>query len=301
LTLAEAEPDRTLFTMPATDWFLSSQDQISAGAITMLADAAVACGVMIGLPPATPYTTAELSMTFLIPCAPGGDLKAIGRPLHNGRPLALAHVWVQDGRGINVAHGTSSCYILPPIDGVDPPDDLPPFTPPAYPTPDPYMRPAEGATIPWEIWRTMSGLELLGRQIAGDLPSPPIHFLTGMTLREATGGRVTFTLPAHEWLTSPIRTVQGGAIAMLAHAALATAVTSTLEAGAAYRPVDVKVNFLRPVLADGRELVAHGIVIHRGRTLAVATADVTGADGKLIATATGSTMILSERPAFDGG
>lgn len=45
---------------------------------------------------------------------------------------------------------------------------------------------------------------------------------------------------------------------MLAHAALATAVTSTLEAGTAYRPVDVKVNFLRPVFADRTDLVAKG-------------------------------------------
>jgi len=54
-----------IFSMPATDWFLSSQDHISVGAITMLADAALGSAVQIGLPPATPYTTAELSMTFL--------------------------------------------------------------------------------------------------------------------------------------------------------------------------------------------------------------------------------------------
>ena len=85
---------------------------------------------------------------------------------------------------------------------------------------------------------------------------------------------------------------------MLAHAAFATAVTSTLEAGSAYRPVDVKVNFLRPALAaEGAEFVAHGTVTHRGRTLAVATGDELSPDGKTIATATGSTIILPERPA----
>ena len=82
---------------------------------------------------------------------------------------------------------------------------------------------------------------------------------------------------------------------VLAHAALATAVTSTLEAGEAYRPVDVKVNFLRPVFADGLDLNATGVVTHRGKTLAVATADVVGPGGKKVATATGSTMIRSDR------
>jgi uncharacterized protein (TIGR00369 family) len=117
-----------------------------------------------------------------------------------------------------------------------------------------------------------------------------------MTLREVAEGQVTFTMPASKWLTSPARTMQGGTIAMLAHAALTTAVTSTLEAGAAYRPVDVKVNFLRPGIADGRDLSAHGSVLHRGRTLAVALADVVNSDGKKVATATGSVIILPERP-----
>ncbi|MGH2728443.1 MAG: PaaI family thioesterase, partial [Actinomycetota bacterium] len=58
----------------------------------------------------------------------------------------------------------------------------------------------------------------------------------------------------------------------------------------------VKVNFLRPALPDGTELVAHGSVLHRGRTLAVGLADVVNAEGRKVATATGSTIILPERP-----
>jgi uncharacterized protein (TIGR00369 family) len=55
------------------------------------------------------------------------------------------------------------------------------------------------------------------------------------------------------------------------------------------------VNFLRPVFADGLDLTATGVVTHRGKTLAVATADVVGAGGKKVATATGSTMIAPDR------
>jgi uncharacterized protein (TIGR00369 family) len=295
LKFESVEEDEIVVSMPATDWFLSSQKHISVGAITMLADAALACAVQIGLPPATPYTTAEISMTFLAPCAPGGDLRAIGTPLHDGRPLGLSQAWVEDGRGRRVAHGTSSCFVLPKIEGLERADDLPLPEVKEYATPDPYLRPALGEIIEWDVWRALPGEEILQRQIAGDLPQPPIHYLSGMTLEKASRGSVTFTMPAHEWLTSPLRTIQGGATAMLAHAALATAVTSTLEAGEAYRPVDVKVNFLRPLLADGRDVVAEGIVTHRGKTLAVASADVLAADGKKIASATGSTMILPER------
>jgi Thioesterase superfamily len=62
-------------------------------------------------------------------------------------------------------------------------------------------------------------------------------------------------------------------------------------------PVDLKVYFLRPVLPDGRDLVARGTVIHRGRSMAVGTSDVFDADGKKVALATGSAVILPGRPA----
>ena len=296
MALTEVDEGYAVFEMPASGWFLSSQDAISAGALTMLADGSLGCAVLTGLPAATPYTTSELSMSFLKPCAATGTIRAIGRLLHMDSPLALSDVWVEDARGERVAHGTSTCMVLPTMEGIDPPGELPAIAPPEYESPNPYERPPAGATIPWDEWRTMRGVDILTRQIAGELPQPPIHYLTGMTLREASEGNVAFSMPATEWLTSPLRTVQGGAIAMLAHAAFATAVTSTLDAGSAYRPVDVKVNFLRPVFPDGKELVARGTVTHRGRTLGVATAEVFGTDGKKVAIATGSTMILPERP-----
>ncbi len=295
LMIEELSEDRVVFAIPASDWFLSSQEHVSAGALTMLADAAFGCAVMLGMPGSTPFSTSELSMTFLKPCRAKGVIRAIGTPISDGRPLAIAQTWIEDDAGERVAFGTSTCFVQPPVKEIKLPQ-LPPVAEHAADgSPDPFERAASGQAIAWERWRSMSGHEILARQIAGDLPQPPIHYLTGMTLREAGPGRVTFTMPAHRWLTSALRTVQGGAIAMLAHAALATAATATLEAGEAYRPVDVKVNFLRPVFADGLDLVATGVVTHRGRTLAVATADVVGPGGKKVATATGSTMITPNR------
>ncbi|HVL90995.1 MAG TPA: PaaI family thioesterase, partial [Actinomycetota bacterium] len=190
LMFREAGDGRAVFTLPATDWFLSSQDQISAGAITMLADAAVAAAIFHTLPSATPMTTWDLTMTFLRPCPAGGELRATGKLLRSDRPLSLAEVWVEDDQGQQVAHGTSSCFILPSIDGVPEPEDLSIFgyDAPVYDTPDPYLRPAPGEVIPWDRWRALSGIEILQGQIAGDLPAPPIHYLTGMTLTEAAEG-----------------------------------------------------------------------------------------------------------------
>lgn len=122
--------------------------------------------------------------------------------------------------------------------------------------------------------------------------------LCGITPVEAETGRATWTMPASEWLCAPVPDrLYGGAIAMLAGTAIDGAVQTTLPAGTALAPVDLKVYFLRPVLPDGRDLVARGTVIHRGRGMAVGTSEVFDAGGKKVAVATGSAVLLPGRPA----
>ena len=84
---------------------------------------------------------------------------------------------------------------------------------------------------------------------------------------------------------------------MLADAALASAIQTTAPAGAALVAIDLKVNFFRPVQPDMREILARGRVRHAGRTITVAEAEVVNAHGKAVALATGSAMILADRPA----
>ena len=55
--------------------------------------------------------------------------------------------------------------------------------------------------------------------------------------------------------------------------------------------------FLRPVSPDGRDLIARGTVIHRGRSIAIGTSEGSDGDGKKVAVATGSAVILPGRPA----
>ncbi len=55
----------------------------------------------------------------------------------------------------------------------------------------------------------------------------------------------------------------GSAIAMLADTAIDGTVQTTLPAGTALAPVNLKVYFLRPVSPDGRDLLARGTVIYR--------------------------------------
>ena len=294
----EVGPGTSTFTMPATEWLLSTPGLIQLGTLAILADGPLGSAVQTALPPATPYTTAEMSMSSLRPVGSrSGTLVARGRLIHAGRSLGLSEVRVEDGQGRLVAHGTSRCFVFPPV---APPPETPPgleeVTRPTYPTPDPYLRPRAGEALPQETWNLLSGLEGMRGHITGELPPPPIHHLTGLRPVQAGEGTSTFALPATGWLCSPLGKLEGGAIALLGETALITAVQTTVPAGTSYAPLDLKVNFLRPVWPDGRDMIGRGTVIHRGRTLAVARSEVVDGEGKRISLATGTVMILPGRP-----
>ena len=289
--LADAE-------MPASGWLLNPAGLISGGTLAVLADIAFGCSIDTRLPAGVPYTTAELSMTFLRPARPGGMLDVSGQAIQVGHSVALSEAFLYDRESeVLLAHGTSRCAVLPPIDPLpDPPDELPVLEPPEYDTPDPYLRPPPDGVLGPEIWRELSGAEILERQLRGELPPPPISALTGLRLQSFSEGKATFTLPSTEWLASPLRLVQGGVTAMLADTAMLAAVQTTTPPDLAFAGLDLKVNYLRPAPVNGRDLTAHGEVVHKGRTLAIARARVENADGKPVALATASSMFLPGRP-----
>jgi acyl-coenzyme A thioesterase PaaI-like protein len=85
--------------------------------------------------------------------------------------------------------------------------------------------------IPQAVWAELSGAEILSRQLAGELPAPPLHHLTGLRLTKIGHGTAEVAMPASEWLASPARRLQGGTIAMLADFAMLAAVATTTAAG----------------------------------------------------------------------
>lgn len=286
------------FTMPITDWLRTPQGPITGGVVAILADGPLGCAVQSVLPGATPYTTAELSINMVRPVPSDGTLVGRGRLVHSGRRLGLSEVFVTDNSGRLIAHGTSRCVILPTIEGVPPPPDgLPDVPAVADKFVPPYARPARGEVIDQAIWDARSGLDIMRAHIAGELPAPPIHHLLGCFPAEADDGSCSFTMPATGWLCSPSGLVEGGITACLADLALGGAIQTTLPAGTALAPTDLRVQFIRPDPPDGKKLTARAEVVHRGRSVSVARAEVTNADGKLVALATGSALILPGRRA----
>jgi len=304
LGLTAVEPGGVTFTMPVTDWLLFPQGVVSGATLGILVDAPLGCTVQTALPPATPFTTAEISLRFLRTVVPqSGTLTAKGRLIHAGKTTGVSLVEVTDEAGRLVAVTSTRCAILPrlqvPWEVIEQALKNPPrIREPDWPSPHPYERQVAGEVLSQEIWDGSDGLGVLQSLITGDLPAPPLARFCGITPVGAKAGATTWKMPASGWLCAPIQErLYGGAIAMLAGTAIDGTVQTTLPAGTAFGPVDLKVYFLRPVSPDGRDLVARGTVIHRGRSMAIGTSDVFDADGKKVAVATGSSVILPDRPA----
>jgi uncharacterized protein (TIGR00369 family) len=142
----------------------------------------------------------------------------------------------------------------------------------------------------------LSGLEIWQGIASGDLPRPPIGALMDFGLPVVEEGRIVFASDAAPWMLNPIGSVHGGAIATMLDSAVGCAVHTTLPAGVGYTTLELKVNYIRGVRVDDGELLAEGTVIHRGGTTAIAEGRLTaGSDGRLLAFATTTCLILRPR------
>lgn len=290
--------------IPASPWFANSAGIIPGGMLAVLADAPLGASIHTTVPPGVGFTTAEISLTMLRPVRPDPDgvISGSGQVIHSGRSVALSEAFIfAEPAGDLVAHATSRCSVFPPLDPIpEPPREAPVIDQPLPgSSPDhPLRRPLEGGSLPQDAFESMSGLELIRAQIAGELqPAPPLFHLLGIRPTHAEEGRIDMVLPCSPWLAQSMGNVQGGFLVLLGDVAMTAAVFTTAAAGTAVAPLDLKVNMLRPVVPDGRDLTARAEVVHSGRTLAIANCRIENADGKPVALATGTSMYLQGRPA----
>jgi uncharacterized protein (TIGR00369 family) len=139
---------------------------------------------------------------------------------------------------------------------------------------------------------TMSGLEYIRALLDGSIPPPPIVALMNMTMVSADVGTVTFTCEPNESHYNPIGTVHGGLVCTLLDSVAGCAVQTTLPKGQAYTSLEIKVNYLRPVLATTGTLTAVGTVTKPGRRAAFAEATVSDSAGRLVATASSTLLVF---------
>ncbi|WP_347177047.1 PaaI family thioesterase [Parafrankia sp. EAN1pec] len=142
----------------------------------------------------------------------------------------------------------------------------------------------------------MSGLEFLRAMVDGTVPPPPISRVFDFRPVSVEVGDVVFTCEPDESAYNPIGLVHGGLVCTLLDTATACAVHTTLAAGAAYTSLEIKISYVRPVhVLPGRAntLTAHGWVTRPGRRAAFAQGDVRDAQGRVVATASSTCLVMT--------
>jgi uncharacterized protein (TIGR00369 family) len=101
-----------------------------------------------------------------------------------------------------------------------------------------------------------------------------------------------FELEPAEYQFNPIGSVHGGVLTTLLDSAMGCAVHAMLPAGSGYTTLELKVNFLRRVITQTGRLRCEGSVLHLGRTVATAQARIVDGEGRLVAHATTTCLVM---------
>ena len=152
---------------------------------------------------------------------------------------------------------------------------------------------AMSGVVSMEEARKLSGLEFMQGIASGRFPPPPIAETMDFTLDEVAHGLAIFSGEGKFAHYNPLGTVHGGWIATLLDSCMGCSVHTTLQPGQGYTSLEIKVNFVRPVLDTSGRVRAEGRVIHVGRTTATAEGKLIDATGKLLAHGTTTCIIFA--------
>jgi uncharacterized protein (TIGR00369 family) len=118
----------------------------------------------------------------------------------------------------------------------------------------------------------------------------PIGELLGFQVEEITDGRAVGSLRAGPQHANPMGTLHGGVLCDLADAAMGMAFVSPLAPDESFTTIALSINFFRPVWQAVLRAEAH--VVNRGKNVGYVECDVTDQDGKRIAKATSTCVVL---------
>ncbi len=136
------------------------------------------------------------------------------------------------------------------------------------------------------------GLTFLRGMLEGRHPAPPFSRSTNVYMTHVEVGRVTFEGKPTEGFFNPLGTIHGGWTSAILDSAMACAVHTTLAAGQGYTTVEMKLNFIRPILPNMGKVTCEGMLVHRGGTLATSEGKLFDANGRLLAHGTETCMIF---------
>ena len=125
----------------------------------------------------------------------------------------------------------------------------------------------------------------------------PYFRLVSMVLREIGPGHCLLDVALREKHTQAFGYVHGGVFASIIDTAAFWAAYCELDEDAIITSVDLKINYLAPV--QNGTLSARGRRIKMGKTLGLAEAEISDAEGKIVAHGTSTLMVL-RGPAIQG-
>jgi len=287
----EAGLGKATFTMPITRWLEDGFGLYWGGVYALFADAPLASAVWTTLPAGKAVATSELSMSFVRPMSRKTvNMVARAETVHAGNQVGLSMIQITDQDGRMLAFGSTRCLIsdVP----VDPNAPYPaPDSGPSEPA-DPYLRPAPGEGY-FSLDEVMNGAPIeLQRRILEWKTAIPVWQLTGYRPTVIEDGRVEAGLPSAAWFSNGGRSVYGGLLAWAAEFTMGASVYTTLSAGDVFATLDMHIRFTRPALINSGQLTLRGQVRHRGRLLRVSSCDVDNAEGKRVAMATSSALVV---------
>ena len=123
----------------------------------------------------------------------------------------------------------------------------------------------------------------------------PFFKLLSLNIVDIGIGFAIFEMTGQEKHLQPFAGVHGGNIAAMIDSATFWAAYFDVEPeDSGLTSVDLKLNFLSPVIA-GNKMIANGKLVKIGRTVAYSTAEVTDAQGKIIAHGASTLMVLPNK------
>jgi len=120
----------------------------------------------------------------------------------------------------------------------------------------------------------------------------PYWRLLGLEIVRMEPGFARMVMPVTPELLQLYGQVHGGAIASLVDSAVAAAMGASMSFGERAATVEMKINYLAPV-TEG-QVFAESKIVKKGRTLTVGTTEVTDGNGRLLAIASVTYILLRE-------
>lgn len=111
--MAEVSRGRIVFEGEPGQGMLNLIGTVHGGYAAAILDSALALSILASLDADADFTTLEIKVNFVRPVAVGMKVRAEGTVVHVGRRVATSEARLTDLEGRLLAHGTTTCLVLP--------------------------------------------------------------------------------------------------------------------------------------------------------------------------------------------